>query len=118
MLLMTYEWGYTYSEPMAVAPLNSVDVYKRQVQSKPKDAVKSLADSAAPAAQSEAATAVTQPDSPAVSASINTAERRADTDAAPAVQSEPAAAEAAQPVPPKMHDPVNKACLLYTSRCV
>ena len=24
VLLMTYEWGYTYSEPMAVAPLNSV----------------------------------------------------------------------------------------------
>lgn len=24
VLLMTYEWGYTYSEPMAVAPINSV----------------------------------------------------------------------------------------------
>ena len=24
MLLMTYEWGYTYSPPMAVAPINSV----------------------------------------------------------------------------------------------
>ncbi|WP_250230101.1 LysM peptidoglycan-binding domain-containing protein [Anaeropeptidivorans aminofermentans] len=24
VLLMTYEWGYTYSEPMAVAPLNQV----------------------------------------------------------------------------------------------
>lgn len=24
VLLMTYEWGYTYSEPMAVAPLNKV----------------------------------------------------------------------------------------------
>lgn len=25
VLLMTYEWGYTYSEPMAVAPINSVE---------------------------------------------------------------------------------------------
>ena len=24
VLLMTYEWGYTYSEPMAVAPINNV----------------------------------------------------------------------------------------------
>ena len=24
MLLMTYEWGYTYGEPMAVAPVNEV----------------------------------------------------------------------------------------------
>lgn len=25
VLLMTYEWGYTYSEPMAVAPINNVE---------------------------------------------------------------------------------------------
>ena len=24
VLLMTYEWGYTYSSPMAVAPINKV----------------------------------------------------------------------------------------------
>lgn len=46
----------------------------------------------------------------AVSAPKDEPESLADS-AAPAVQSEPAAAEAAQPVPPKMHDPVNKATL-------
>ncbi len=29
VLLMTYEWGYTYSEPMAVAPINSVEAVIR-----------------------------------------------------------------------------------------
>lgn len=108
--LLQQPGGQGGAEQIPAQPVTAEQT-KRAAVSAPQDEPESLADSAAPAAQSEPATAVTQAESPAVSASVNTAERRADTDAAPAAQSEPAAAEAAQPVPPKMHDPVNKATL-------